>query len=506
MGFLGRLFGSRKPPTSAQPGSSTHGSDAASTAVPGKAWVIGAAAWGGVMFECGAQEMLLVLMPTVEPVAVPALPAGLVRAIIVCNANDEGQLAASAIARNAGVSHVYAVAAERPVDRGGTPGGITVKPLDKLEIGALKVEAHEGAVFGRWRDGVSFVAGDAVTFWQLGELMPTYVIGKVLHDGRDHDGLVDAFMSLRRAVIVANVPGNDATRIAKAMSTMGTTAEIVGQAPPSRRTQVLAHMMAGELARAESLAREAIEAGDDAVDMRHQLGMIALMRGDEEAADVELAKIDTPQALTSRAIIAAKRGDPAAREMIARAVEQLPGDEIARHAAATIEALAEDSTAMRQLVHRFPEHAELLLQAVKPMIDAGDHGDAIPLLRRARTWDPRNVAIATELGYALSQQKLDGEAIELYSAVIADGGEGQLLHYNRGNCYLRGERFADAASDFRACLELKSDWHEARVNLVSALFASGDRAGARGELDRLAQLGGAPEHIRSLEKMLAGAL
>lgn len=472
-----------------------------------KAWVIGAAPWGGVLFECGAQEMLLVLMPTIDKPAVPTLPPGLVRAIIVCNAGDQGNLAATSIARSAGLSHVYAVDAARPIDRGGGPTGIAVKPLGKLEIGPLKIEPQGTAVFGRWNNGISFVAGDAVLFWQLGELVPTYFVGKLVHDGRDHDKMIDALISMQRAIIVANVPGNDARTIAKLFSTLGITAEIVNEPPPSRRTQVLAHMMAGELDKAAALAREAIAADDNAVDMHHQLGMIALMRGDEAAADIELAKIDTPQALTSRAIIAAKRGNlVAAKEQISRAVEQLPGDEIAKQAASAIDAMTNDLGAGWQLVHRFPEHAQLLLEAVKPMIDQGNYAAAISLLRRAREWDNRSVTIATELGYSLSQTDKDDEAIALYSDMIARGGEGLLLHYNRGNCHIRKQRFADAAADFRACVALKSDWHEARVNLVSALFANGDKAGSRGELDQLKVLGGNPDHIRGLEQMLAGTL
>jgi Flp pilus assembly protein TadD len=138
------------------------------------------------------------------------------------------------------------------------------------------------------------------------------------------------------------------------------------------------------------------------------------------------------------------------------------------------------------------------------MLDAGEFGEAEPMLRRAHEWDPGNAAITAELGFALSQQKRDSDAIALYDAAIARGGSGALLKFNRGNCHVRSQRFAEAANDFRACVELKADWHDARVNLVSALLASNDKAGAQRELAQLKQLGGNPQHVAALEQMLGG--
>src|SRR6185312_16631041 len=140
----------------------------------------------------------------------------------------------------------------------------------------------------------------------------------------------------------ANVPGFEATRLAKALSKMGARSTVAnldvpggtcdtpaGDASPApttgepRRERVLAHMTRGDLDAADALAAEAIAAGDDVVDMHHQRAMIALMRGDETTADAHLANIDTAQALTSRAIIAARRSDPAAKDLALRALERL---------------------------------------------------------------------------------------------------------------------------------------------------------------------------------------
>lgn len=301
----------------------------------------------------------------------------------------------------------------------------------------------------------------------------------------------------------------------------------------SRRLRVLAHMTMNDLEAADALATEAIAAGDEVVDMHHQRAMIALMRGDEAAADAHLANIDTAQSLTSRATIAARRNDPAAMELALRALERLPGDVIAIRAAIIVHALAgarDKARALladnaqhldtemriglenaienppRQFGHIFPEHAKLVFDVAKPMIDAGEYEKAEPLIRRAAAWDPENLGFAADLGFTLSKLSRDADAIAVYDAAIARGGGRVLLRFNRGNCLVRRHKFDEAAADFRACVELKADWHEARINLVSALFASGDKTGARREIEQLKTLGGPPQFVTSLEKMLAGTL
>jgi Flp pilus assembly protein TadD len=235
-------------------------------------------------------------------------------------------------------------------------------------------------------------------------------------------------------------------------------------------------------------------------------------------------------------VIAAKRGDAAARDHAKRAVAQLPGDVIAIRAAISVHALAgdpegarallaehghhldaglrtaldnaiDDPAALKQSVaHRFPEHAAMVLEAVAPMVTAGNFAAAEGLLKRASSWDPDNIGITGELGFALSQQKKDDEAIAVYDAAIDRGGANNLLRFNRANCLLRRRSFTQAAADFRVCLELKPDWHEARVNLTSALFAAGDAKAAKAEVAQLERLGGPAQHIQALRQMIAGTL
>ncbi len=509
----------------------------------GKAWVIGAAPWG-VVFECGTQAMVLVLLPTIDPVVVPALPEGLVKRVIVCNGGDAGHLAATATARAAGLAHVFATHPDRPVDRGGAPVAakpVEVRALTTVKEGPLTVELRGSCVHGTWHDGVTFLASDAIPMSLLCEAAPSYAVGKLVVDEYDAAKFIDVALKMKKLLIVANTPGVDARHLAETLAQIGISSEILNADPNDapkvpRMSEVLAHMVTGDLDRADAVAAAAIAAGDRVDDMRHQRAMIALMRGDDAAADAELAQIDTPQALSSRSIIAARRGDPVGRDHAKRALAQLPGDAIAIRAAISVHALTGDPAGARALLaehglhldpgvraaldgaiddpeslersvaHRFPEHAALVLEAVSPMITAGSFAEAESLLRRASDWDPENLGIIGELGFALSQQKKDDEAIAIYDAAIDRGGAMNLLRFNRANCLLRRRSFTQAVADFRACLELKPDWHEARVNLTSALYATGDAKGAKAEIVQLEKLGGPPQHIQALRQMIAGTL
>lgn len=507
----------------------------------GKAWIIGAAPWG-VVFECGAQAMVLVLLPTIDVAVVPTLPEGLVKRVIVCNGSDAGHLAGTAIARAAGLAHVFATHPDRPVDRGGaavTAKRIEIRPLTTVKEGTLTVALRGTCVYGTWQDGVTFLASDAIPMSQLVETAPSYAVGKLVVDEYDAAKFIDVALKMRKLLIVANTPGVDARHLAETLAQIGISSEILDADPNDgpkvpRISEVLAHMVMGDLDRADAIAAESIAAGDRVDEMHHQRAMIALMRGDETAADVELAQINTPKALSSRAIIAAKRGDHVGRDYAKRAVAQLPGDAIAIRAAVSVHALTgdpegaravlaehghhlaagvrealdsaiDDPEALQQSVaHRFPEHAAMVLEAVAPIVTAGDFAQAEMLLRRASGWDPDNIGIVGELGFALSQQNKDDEAVAIYDTAIERGGAHDLLRFNRANCLLRRRSFTQAAADLRVCLALKPDWHEARVNLTSALFGAGDAKGAKAEVAQLEKLGGPPQHIHALRQMLAG--
>jgi tetratricopeptide (TPR) repeat protein len=466
-----------------------------------KAWVIGTAAWGGVLLEAGKSQVVLIVLPIIDRAplaALPTFPPNVIAAVIVCNTGDVGHLAATAIAKAAGVDHVLALDPAKPVDRG-EPGTIAVRAFEKASFGPLKLERSGGNILGTWPNNTVLV-GPTISLAMVGSVKPNHIVGRVFADVTQGSGdLVDALLGLRKVVLVANVPDANARPIAEMFATMGVTTEISNEVaePLSRKMQIIAYALMDELDKADAIAVEGIAKNEAAADMHYQRAMLALMRNDEPLADAELALVGTPQALTSRMTIAGMRGDPVARELAKTVLEQLPGDPIAIRSAIAVHFLTGDPDGAKQLLaeygnhldlevriglekaiadptsialerrHVFPEHAEIALKSITPMIDAGQLEAAAKLLRKARTWDPSNIAITAELGVALAQQNKFGEAIAVYNETIDRGGSAVLLRFNRGNCYLNLGKLDEAEADYRACLEIKPDWDGPRQNLAA---------------------------------------
>ena len=515
MSFFGRLFGKGRgepaPPRAQAP---TGGGGA-------KAWIIGTSAWGGVLLECGQAEMVLLLLPIAdaEPYrAMPEVPAGMIKAIIAFDARRVGVLAVEEVARRTGRPRVYTMSAAAPMPQ-------------VLRFGPLMLERRGDVVLAIWNDGTTAMVGDAIRFADLAAAPAHNVVGGIVAVQGVPDGFVDALIVMRRVVLLANLPGVEADLDAQLMAQLGVTAEVVNQPPPPVRTRVIAHLIRGELDEADQLAADAIGRGEQVADMHFQRAIAALLRSDEDAAlrELEAAAPAMVEARNSLAAILARRKDPRAVALAREAVDSLPTDPIAIRNAVLVHALAGDRAGAEDLLarhgahlspderaalaasldapqlgaDRFPEHAKLAQEVATGMIDAGRHADAEPLLRRALVLDRESPELVAELGYCLSQLGRDADAIAVYDEAIGRGGAAVLLRFNRGNCHLRVHRFTPAIADFRGCLALKADWHEARVNLVSALFASGDRAAARAELDVLRRNGGAAEHVAALEQMLS---
>jgi tetratricopeptide (TPR) repeat protein len=464
-----------------------------------KAWATGTTDQGSVVLEHGPSQVVMLLLPTRERAAAWAkFPPGMVTAIVVCN--SRGEVAAAEAAAAAGCDRVY-----------------TLDSLpEPLELGPLTLSRRGGSVLARWENGVTALVGDSIPLSLAVKEQAHHLIGMVEPDDFDPTKLLQT-----KIVLMANVPGPDPVELARALSLLGFGSQIA-HAPVPRRQQVIACLLNGELDKADALC-------DDS--LRFERAMIALMRNDDEAALGHLATLDTPQAQNSRALLLARRKDPRALDEAKAALAALPNDAIAIRGAVIVHAMLGDRDGARAILqqhqldaeakarlergidqpvvegpHRFPELAETAAEVAKAMLAEGHFAAAEPILRRANQWDPDNLGLAAELGYALSQLGRDGDAIAIYDAQIARGGSNVLLRFNRGNCRLRLQAFSDAGEDFRACLSLKPDWHEARINLVSALYAGGDKSAAKSEIGELKKRGGPAQHIQTLEMMIDGRL
>ncbi|HUJ60405.1 MAG TPA: tetratricopeptide repeat protein [Kofleriaceae bacterium] len=505
MGLWSRVFGKQPPPPPAVP--------------PGKVWVMGTAPWGGVLLECGAMELVLVVMPVTDPDLyrqLPTFPPGTIKAVIACNDRDHGYLAGQQVARAAGVATLYATASNRAVDRlpaGRAPSAasIPVEQLRRLACGSLELLVHgDGAVWATWSNGVTALVGDAITLDAIREDAPMNVLGRIATRAASGPG---DHAAVRGYVPIDSVPVSDRDDGRPVMD------------------QILAAIIAGELDRADALAADAVDRGERASEMWFQRAIVAMMRGDDDAAIAALEHDpDDPAAATSLGQLYARRGDPRARALAGSALAARPDDSIAIRGAILAHALTGDPAGAHAILathgahlprevrvafaetidhpppslrHRFPEHASAAAEAAKPLVDARRYAEAEPLLRRAVALDRTADEHVVELGHVLSQLGRDADAIAAYDTALAEGGS-PLLRFNRANCLLRLERFAAAIDDYRACIAAIPERAELRVNLVSALHASGDAAAARRELDALRATGAvSPQLVTGLERMLA---
>jgi tetratricopeptide (TPR) repeat protein len=301
--------------------------------------------------------------------------------------------------------------------------------------------------------------------------------------------------------------------------------------PPIGEGEVLVRIVAGALDEAEALARTGLSAQPDRLGF--QLGIVALLRRDDEAAIeafTAAARAGSVEASSSLGALLASRGDPEALAHTRRAVEVL-GDAISVRVAVLVHLRLGDRANARLLLdrygaalphhervelesvfdgplpeidprHRFPDHARFAADAARAAVEEGRALEAELLLRRAVELDPADLAHAAELGTFLSDQGRDTEALASYDAAMARGGAHQLLRYNRAGCHLRAGRLAEAIADLRLCVGLVEGWHAARFNLCSALWASGDLVEARRELERLRANGAPAELVKPLAAQL----
>jgi tetratricopeptide (TPR) repeat protein len=76
-------------------------------------------------------------------------------------------------------------------------------------------------------------------------------------------------------------------------------------------------------------------------------------------------------------------------------------------------------------------------------------------------------------------------ALVMYSRIIAEGPNKKEGYYNRGLCYYKLNRFAQAQSDFTRCLQIDSVFEDAIFIKIITLQKQDDWTGASNEFKRL---------------------
>ncbi len=491
--------------------------------------------WGGVLLECGPGRVVAVVLPTLAG----DVPRGHVERRIDALIGVPGPGGDAP-----------------PLDEIATRLGVDTRKIRRdvpvgSTFGSLRVERTPGGLRATWAG----VEGDVLVGAgiPLGRLAiapyPTRIIGSFVAEVPP-DGAVGGLARLRDVLLLTNVVPGNAHSIAVFFSRMGVTAHLAGAEtgedaahrwlrgldaaalPEAVRrvgTLALERALLDTLVEGDrETARRLAEASDEPV-FRFHRGILHLLDGRvAEAADCfEAATEGFPEAWASlaAACLDLDRADDA-RRAVERGLAALPDDAITVEAAVRVFArLGERERAlgllaplpMRQRVvleavvergeaggHRFPELAARATQRATTLADAGDTAGAEAMLRRALTFDPSSLEAAGELGWLLGTLQRDDEAVAHYDAAIERVPGGELLRFNRGNALLRLGRSDEAVADYARLAELVPEWIDPQINLIGALCARRDAAGAEARLAALRARPGVPaEVLAQLEAQVA---
>jgi predicted Zn-dependent protease len=163
--------------------------------------------------------------------------------------------------------------------------------------------------------------------------------------------------------------------------------------------------------------------------------------------------------------------------------------------------LQEAIGALRHAYALAPARSELAVALGGIIEQAGQPDEARALYRKALETDPQNAAAMNNLAYSLAEggQNLD-EALELAKKAVQLRADPSFSH-TLGWVYLKKNMSDSAVQIFRNLTEKRPDSATFRLHLGLALLASGDRTGARRELEQASRANpSATEaaHIQSL--------
>lgn len=202
-------------------------------------------------------------------------------------------------------------------------------------------------------------------------------------------------------------------------------------------------LQAGRLDEAEPLVRRAVAAAPSNADAHNLLGAILDQRGQTQAAE--------------REYLAALRFNP--RSISA---QSNLGVLLARTGRA-----AEAAAAFEAVLRVIPDHPQATINLALLYAARGDYSRAVPLFERARRQQPDNLAVLSQLGFALYQLKRIDESAEVLAAAGALApADADVLYLSGLVATLRGDSEAAVAFWQRALAE--------RADFAAANFMIGE--------------------------------
>lgn len=125
----------------------------------------------------------------------------------------------------------------------------------------------------------------------------------------------------------------------------------------------------------------------------------------------------------------------------------------------------------QELRTRDQDAIELEEQLTMLLVLTARYAEAEPLLRRRLERDPESVEARSDLASALNSLGRDGEARQIYSALLSEGGLEATQLFNLGVGLFRAGDFEGAEEAFRRLTEVQPDSRDAWFNRANALFA-----------------------------------